>query len=105
MAKPRFRLPASPSYQMEPAKPPLPTPRKRWFQSFSGSQTSKRISESAEGRSNPVTRQNGGQFMQRLVDTGTTQIAGSHRFRHGDGCIWELEMLEGGAVGGVENRW
>ena len=46
-----------------------------------------------------------GQFMQRLFNAGTTQIAGCYRFRHGDGCIWELEMLEGGAVGGVENRW
>ena len=64
-------------YPMEPANPPLPTPRKRLFQSFSGSQTSKRISESAVGRSTPVDAAEGRQVMERLVDSGALQIAGS----------------------------
>src|SRR6201984_3303961 len=59
---------------MDPANPPLPTPRKRWFQSFSGSHTSKRISESGPGRNTPVTRQNTGRSCKGFSIPGPSRL-------------------------------
>ena len=51
-----IRLPSA-RCEIEPAKLPLPTPHRRPFQPVAGSQTSKRMSESLEGRALPTTRQ------------------------------------------------
>src|SRR5579859_2268625 len=48
---------------MDPAKPPLPTPRKLWFQPLSGIQTSILMSESGAGLSVAVTRQKAKRFL------------------------------------------
>src|SRR5271167_419627 len=45
---------------MEPAKPPLPTPRYLPFHPLAGSHTSNSMCESADGVRTPCTRQNSG---------------------------------------------
>ena len=54
---------------MEPAAPPLPVCRNLPFQ-LVGSQTSKRMSESADGLIDPVTRQNSGSFVKSASNPG-----------------------------------
>src|SRR5882672_4065915 len=55
---------------MVPAHPPLPTPANLPFHFSSGSQTSKRMCDSAVGSMVPVTRQNGGRLVVALVEPG-----------------------------------
>src|ERR1700733_8990400 len=46
----------------------------------------------------------GGQFMERLVDTRPLQIARSDGFCHGDGCVRKLQVLNRRAAVGMEHR-
>src|SRR5580658_5900811 len=61
---------------MDPAKPPLPTPRYLPFQPEIGNQTSKSIFESLEGRITPCTRQNAGNFLNSASSEEVAALSG-----------------------------
>src|ERR1051326_6342772 len=56
---------------MYPAKPPLPMPRKSWFQPVRGIQTSILMAESLAGASVACTRQNAGRFFANRLAPGS----------------------------------
>lgn len=66
---------------MDPAQPPFPTPSNFPFQPERGSHTSMRISESDEGVSFAVTRQNAGSLVMtsgaRVTPSGGTNPPGA----------------------------
>ena len=59
-----------PSYEIDPAKPPLPTPWSFRFQPAAGIHTSISICESLVGRMTPATRQNAGRPVSGLSAGG-----------------------------------
>src|SRR5579864_3359697 len=68
---------------MDPANPPLPTPRYRPFQPVSGSHTSNLISESLAGLIVAATRQNAGRF---FTEAGGTFSPGGINAPAATGC-------------------
>src|SRR4029077_10334544 len=69
---------------MDPANPPLPSPRYLPFHPASGSHTSILISESLAGLSVAVTRQNAGRFL--VAAAGMPKVGGGTNAPASTGC-------------------